>query len=247
MLTLPWLIHHLKHFRERTREVGKGTVDHHAPISLEDLKKLYKHFCVFTTDTPFGLVNKVIFEIILYFCRRGQESLANLKVTNFAIKTSVDGVKYVHKITSELDKNHQGNTSTNDPEGTGGKMYATGNDICCVLSFEKYLTKRHQETDRLFLHPKDMFIDSDTVWYRKEPMGVDTLSTFMKRMSTMAELSPVYSNHCIRAITISLLNHGGFESRHVVTVSGHRNEASLASYCYDTSGKISSIFPKLVF
>jgi hypothetical protein len=54
--------------------------------------------------------------------------------------------------------------------------------------------------------------------------------------STNLELSTEYTNHCIRATTITLLNDSGFESRHIVTVSGHKNQASLTSYCYNTSG-----------
>ena len=87
----------------RTREVGKGAVDHHEAISLEDLQKLYKPPPAVRPDTPIGLVNKVIFEIIPCFCRRGQENLRMLKVTDFKIKTGTDGVKYLQKVTSELD------------------------------------------------------------------------------------------------------------------------------------------------
>ena len=51
-----------------------------------------------------------------------------------------------------MTKNHQG--TTNETEGTGGRMYATDSVLCPVKSFEKYLSKRHAGTDRLFLHSK---------------------------------------------------------------------------------------------
>ena len=173
----------------------------------------------------------------MYFCRRGQENLHTLKVSDFEIKIGADRYKYVQKITSELDKNHQGNSVISDIEGTGGKMYETpGNAMCPVASFEKYLSKRHSGTDRLFLHPKDSFVESESVWYRKEPIGANTMAGFMKRLSRTAELSTEYTNHFIPATTITLLNDSGFESRHIVTVSGHKNQASPTSYCYDTSG-----------
>ena len=182
-------------------------------------------------------MNKLIFEVILYFCRRGQENLHPLKVSDFEIKIGADRYKYVQKITSELDKNHQGNSVISDIEGTGGKMYETsGNAMCPVASFAKYLSKRHNDIDRLFLHPKDGFVESESVWYRKEPISTNTMAGFMKRLSHTAELSTEYTNHCIRATTITILNDSGFESRHIVTVSGQKNQASLTSYCYDTSG-----------
>ena len=155
-----------------------------------------------------------------------------MRVQDFDVVNS-NGQKYVKKVRSELTKNHQG--TTNESEGTGGRVYATDSVLCPVKSFEKYLSKRHAGTDRLFLHSKNNFSDNDPVWYRNEPLGVNTLRKFMKTISKSAGLSKEYTNHCIRSTTITLLNHCGFESRHIATVSGHRNTASLSSYCYDTS------------
>jgi hypothetical protein len=62
------------------------------------------------------------------------------------------------------------------------------------------------------------------------------MAEFMKRLSHTSELSTEYTNYCIRATTITILNDSGFQSRHIVTMSGHKNQASLTSYCYDTSG-----------
>ena len=40
----------------------------------------------------------------------------------------------------------------------------------------------------------------------------------------------VYTNHCIRATCITSLDSAGFESRDIMTVSGHRSESSLKHY-----------------
>jgi len=90
----------------KIREEGKGTVKHHDAITLEDLKRLYEHVLAFNTDTPQGLLNKTVFEIILYFCRRGQENLPDLKVSDFQIGVDENGTKFVEKTKSELTKNH---------------------------------------------------------------------------------------------------------------------------------------------
>ncbi|CAG2212236.1 KCTD1_15 [Mytilus edulis] len=129
----------------KTREEGKGTVTHHEAISLEDLRMLYEHPLVFNTSTPQGLLNKTIFETILYFCRRGQENLSQLKVDEFKVDSDQKGQMYVRKLTTELTKNHQG--TTNETEGSGGMMYATGTDRCPVKSFVKYL-KKHNNANK---------------------------------------------------------------------------------------------------
>ena len=52
----------------------------------------------------------------------------------------------------------------------------------------------------------------------------------MKVISQQAELSTTYTNHSIRATTITILDRSGFEARHIMSVSGHRNESSIKSY-----------------
>ena len=52
----------------------------------------------------------------------------------------------------------------------------------------------------------------------------------MKELSKAANLSQVYTNHCIRATAITLLSDDGLSNRHIMTLSGHRNENSLTSY-----------------
>jgi hypothetical protein len=54
---------------KRLRKFGKGKVRHKNPIDKGDIKKLYEHPHVFNICTPSGLLNKVWFEVLLYFCR----------------------------------------------------------------------------------------------------------------------------------------------------------------------------------
>ena len=52
----------------------------------------------------------------------------------------------------------------------------------------------------------------------------------MKKISKDASLSVIYINHSIRATTITMLDKAGVESRHIMSVSGHRAESSIRSY-----------------
>ena len=73
----------------------------------------------------------------------------------------------------------------------------------------------------------------------------------MSDLSVAAALSKTYTNHCIRATAIATLDQAGYEARHIMTVSGHRNEASIKRSSRDTSTNqkrkmseaISSIIP----
>ena len=52
----------------------------------------------------------------------------------------------------------------------------------------------------------------------------------MKVISQQAELSTTYTNHSIRATTITILDRIGLEARHIMSVSGYGNESSIKSY-----------------
>ena len=52
----------------------------------------------------------------------------------------------------------------------------------------------------------------------------------MKDISAEAELSQKHTNHCVRATAITLWSNAGLANRHIMAISGHRNEQSLRSY-----------------
>ena len=61
-------------------------------------------------------------------------------------------------------------------------------------------------------------------------VGERTLGEKMKTISREAKLSKCYTNHLIRATAVTILDKSGFEARHIMAVSGHKNEASIRSY-----------------
>ena len=66
------------------KKKGKAKVEHKPAIAVQDLRKLYFSEA-FNTSMPTGLQNKVFFEIMLYFCRRGRENLRELTKDSFAV------------------------------------------------------------------------------------------------------------------------------------------------------------------
>ena len=61
-------------------------------------------------------------------------------------------------------------------------------------------------------------------------VGENTRGKKMKIISQQAELSTTYTNHSIRATTITILDRIGLEARHIMSVSGYGNESSIKSY-----------------
>lgn len=57
-----------------------------------------------------------------------------------------------------------------------------------------------------------------------------SFQNFLPEICKNAGVEKRYTPHCIRATTIQHLNDSGWEARHIMFLSGHRNESSLRSY-----------------
>ena len=104
------------------------------------------------------------------------------------------------------------------------------NPKCLVKSFEKYLSKLPEPRMELWLRPRESFIADDKYWYTEVPVGKNTLSTFMPTISKLGGLSRRYTNHSIRATSITMMDNAGVSTRHIMKVSGHKSANSIVPY-----------------
>ena len=109
-------------------------------------------------------------------------------------------------------------------------LLSTGSDIDPVSCFECYLSKLHSAREDLWQKPRAKITGFEENWYENTPVGRDTLNDAMKNLSKRANLSQIYTNHCIRATTVTNLNEKGFEARHIMATTGHKSETSIKSY-----------------
>ena len=151
---------------------------------------------------------------MLHLCRRGRQDLRQLKKSDFSVMTDGNGRKYVRKTTDELTKYRRENEDGLD----GGVMLENSGPHCPVASFELYNQHLNPLNEYLFQRPK-------------ANIGERSLCNKMKQISKQANLSKMYTNHSIRATAVTILDKSGFEARHIMAVSGHKNERSIRSYC----------------
>ena len=88
-------------------------------------------------------------------------------------------------------------------------LYISGKDSCPVESFLKYQSKLNKEIPWLWQRPADSFFPDDETWFQKSPLGKNTLSSMMSKISRQGELSRRYTNHSIRSTTITVLDEAG--------------------------------------
>ena len=52
----------------------------------------------------------------------------------------------------------------------------------------------------------------------------------IRTMSLKAEINPPLTNHCVRAISVTILSDANVETRHIKCVTGHKYGTSILSY-----------------
>ena len=135
---------------------------------------------------PRTLQNKVFFEIMLYFCRRGRQNLRELKIKDFSFTKDDKGARYVTKSGDELTKNRR-----EDDEGfEGGMMFEKTGPQCPVASLELHIKHLNPKNEFLFQRPKKRSkIGVDGVCFDNMVASERTLGEKMKCISKEAEFS----------------------------------------------------------
>ena len=210
---------------------GEQNVKHKPAIESEDLRRL-KESDVISPTTPQGLLYNVWFHVTLFFCQRGREGQRNLTKSSFLFLQDENNKWYATMAHDESSKTRQGgidDTATNYEKL--GRMYQTEHWNDGFNALHLYCSKLNPNCSAFFQFPKRFWKGpEESVWFENRCVGTNKLGSMMKELSKAANLSQLYTNHCIRATAITLWSDAGLSNRHIMTLSGHRNENSLKSY-----------------
>ena len=202
---------------------------HKAYIEQSDMTLLGQYFANALAD-PVKLQEFNWFNICFQFGRRGREGWRELKKDHFQINTDTKGHRYLTIILTESTKNNPGGHNQSSQDYSDVRMYEiSSNPMDPVAAFEFYLEKLHPENPNLFAKAKKTFM-KDEVWYTKEVIGKNTLANIMKEISRKAGLSKSYTNHCVRASTVTHLYQAGVDTQQICSITKHKNEATLSHY-----------------
>ena len=214
---------------KKNRREGLDTTKHKSAIQPGDVRKMYDSGTL-SNNNPKALQSKVFFEIMLHFGRRAKEGLHDLKVDSFEFRTDADGHVYVTIPYNEATKTNHGLES--DREEKEQRMYETGDpDTCPIASLKLYLSKLNPKSPSFFQHiSTKSSVMFEKYWYNGKHIGINSIGGLMKRISKDAKLSQVYTNHCIRATSVTVLCNEGHEVNDIIAISGHKHPSSLIPY-----------------
>ena len=143
------------------------------------------------------------------------------------MKTDENGRKYV--TLGYLEKHHQG-LEKNDI-GEEPRMYGQVGDLCPVSSFKLYLYISKLKVMVQRFSESQYELQKQWAVVLQHANRQNTPSSMMKNMSKVAGLSRVYTNHCLRVTTISVLHAHGVDGEDIRSVSRHRSTDGSKPYC----------------
>ena len=98
-------------------------------------------------------------------------------------------------------------------------------------TFNFYLSKLNKSSNFLWQKPKQGRLNyTDEEWFEKNRVGEDLLNRYMKFLQKNVTLDGTYINHSVRMTVISKLDADGFEARHIIKLSSHKNESTVKEY-----------------
>ena len=207
---------------------------HKNPITSEQLQQLYETGQLGEWDTldPSLLLRTAWFYITFYFGKRGCENQRKLTSDMLVLRSTPQERRYYEFRSPFACKNHQG-VLTDNPDKSDGKMFEVPNSKRCpVKTLESFLKHLNPNLKALFQRPREVFNKVPAkVWYCNSPVGKSTLENMMKNMSTSPGIAPHLTNHCVRATSVTVLSDNNIEARHIKTVTGHKSDNSIESYC----------------
>ena len=201
---------------------GKENVNHKPAIEHEDLTKLKTSQAIALTN-PFSLLRNVWFHVVLFFCRRGREGQRQLKKSSFRFEADASGRRFITMAHDEATKNHPGGVSDVPSNEKLARMYETSEENDGYKAMKFYIARLNPKNDAFF----NIRRSSGSTMMKFGTMQNQSVST---SISEAAKLSKVYTNHSVRATAITLWSNAGIQNRHIMAISGHRSEQSLAHY-----------------
>ena len=91
-----------------------------------------------------------------------------------------------------------------------------------MKTYDLYTSRLDKNCNYLWQQSKVKVSWSHDIWYTGEPQSKNEIGGLMSTLSKEASLSRSYTNHCVRATCVTILDEQGYEARHIMSVSGQK-------------------------
>ena len=209
------------------RRNGLGKQPNKAKSLTEEEEKILWESGHLGGENPRSLANTMWWLLTQHFGLRGRQEHREMRIEDFSLHKDDNGIEFV-TFAEGVTKTRQSGLRAK-PRLVKPKMFASGNDTRCpVALFKKYIERRPTEmktTGPFYLS----VIDNPTsnVWYKKTPMGKNTINNIMKTMKENSPLNDMIpdkklTNHSARKTVVKKLKSCGVPKCEIKNITRHK-------------------------
>ncbi|XP_053384594.1 uncharacterized protein LOC128550162 [Mercenaria mercenaria] len=205
---------------------GLGTDTKQAdPISGDDENKLWE-------SGVFGLKDSKTLQLTVFFyaCKlfglRGRDEHRGLQCDQFEIGEDSEG-RFIRFI-GRGSKTYHGGLGQMSINNKDIKHYCTPGPRCMATHFETYINAVGNDGD-FYKRPLPA-MPGNSIRYGHQPVGVNTLTKFMKEISQRGSLKGVYSNHSGKRTCATSMYEAGIDEQDIMDRTGHRSVTAVRKY-----------------
>ena len=203
-----------------------------AVISYEDENVLWEKGLL-GDDSPRKLQHTIFYYAGMQFCLRGIQEQYDMRVRQL-IRVPTDSQTYheqvYYKYVEFISKNNQHRFKDTNASNKEVKVYAIpGSSRCMVRLLDKYLERLPPDAEYMYMRPLDKTNLKQT-WYTKQRVGYNTLKGFIPKLFATSGLEGLYTNHSLRATSITRMFKADVPEKIIAEKSGHKSLKALRMY-----------------
>ena len=220
--------------RKDLRREGKGRRQNAAEALTEGDEKCLWESGQLGDDNPHTLIHTIWYLCTMHFGWRGVDEHRRVCYGDFELGCDDEGVEFVQFKVERGTKTRTGCEGQQE-RAFNPRMYAHGGENCPVNLFKTYISHRPPHTTKddspFYLQPANIISTRSNIWYKNQPVGINSLKKYMKTMTENAGISgKKTTNHSARKTMITKLVQNDTNPLHVAQLTGHKNIKSLDSY-----------------
>ncbi len=187
-----------------------------------------------STDDPQKLINGVWFTCQKFFGQRANEGADKCLWGDVELKSDINTNEYL-QFTERATKTRSGQ-DINNVRSFRPKVWATPNfpDRCPVNLYKQYRARRPphmlEPDSPFFLNINHKRRPDCPYWFKAQKMGINTLSSMMKKMATNAGVTGRKTNHSVRKTNTQRLIDAGVPTNSIMELNGWRNVSTVLKY-----------------
>ena len=210
---------------------GVGAVKKQAEVITFDLEEeLWSHGVLGDSD-PRKLLDTLVFLLGLNFALRSGKEHRSLRPDMIELIEKEDEPSYLQYIESG-SKNNPGGLNERKLRNKSVKAFQNleNPSRCIVKLYKKYMELRPPSAPNDVFYLQPLQKPTSSCWYQTRPLGHNTLSKTVQKLTEKVGVEGHYTNHSLRRTCVTRLFHEGVEEDKIMSITGHRSAGGVRAY-----------------